>query len=304
MGNSLRSLSNDELRASLKSLKGREDRVLVEILEHIQEFERRRLYLSLGYPNLYAYLTKELGYSESAAFRRIESARFLYSNPELKPLVDQGRLTLTSISEIRIAVRAQEKVTNKTVDRTEQVNLARAVIDCSRKEAQKILAHSLPDYKPLEYERKQELVDGGIQITLRLTKPQRLKTDKAKDIMARTTSVQSTGLLLEKLCDFYLRKKDLTVVPTTQRLNPRIETVRKISSQLRSSIPMANRRAVFRRDRGRCQFQGPDGKLCGTTFGIEIDHILPVSRGGTNEVENLRCLCRAHNQWKADRVME
>jgi HNH endonuclease len=36
-------------------------------------------------------------------------------------------------------------------------------------------------------------------------------------------------------------------------------------------------------------------------FGLEIDHIEPVARGGEATVENLRLLCRAHNQYAAER---
>jgi 5-methylcytosine-specific restriction endonuclease McrA len=60
---------------------------------------------------------------------------------------------------------------------------------------------------------------------------------------------------------------------------------------------------VFRRDRGLCQFKTAEGKICGSRYQIEIDHIVPVSAGGTNSFENLRCLCRAHNQWKSDKIL-
>lgn len=34
---------------------------------------------------------------------------------------------------------------------------------------------------------------------------------------------------------------------------------------------------------------------------ITIDHIIPVSKGGTDDLENLRFLCRSHNTQKSDR---
>lgn len=36
---------------------------------------------------------------------------------------------------------------------------------------------------------------------------------------------------------------------------------------------------------------------------LNIDHVFPVSRGGTHAVENLQCLCRACNASKADKVL-
>jgi len=50
---------------------------------------------------------------------------------------------------------------------------------------------------------------------------------------------------------------------------------------------------VFRRDNGRCQSPHcqdmPEWFLCGREF--NVDHIVPISKGGTNDDSNLRVLC-------------
>ncbi|HEY2954716.1 MAG TPA: HNH endonuclease, partial [Candidatus Eisenbacteria bacterium] len=66
-------------------------------------------------------------------------------------------------------------------------------------------------------------------------------------------------------------------------------------------IPAAVRRAVHERDGGRCAFVSDAGKRCAATRFLEIDHIEPVARGGEATLENLRLLCRAHNQYAAER---
>lgn len=40
---------------------------------------------------------------------------------------------------------------------------------------------------------------------------------------------------------------------------------------------------------------------CGTVEDLTIDHITPLSKGGTDNLENLRLLCRPHNSKKGDR---
>lgn len=40
---------------------------------------------------------------------------------------------------------------------------------------------------------------------------------------------------------------------------------------------------------------------CGQTTDLTIDHIAPLSRGGTDELNNLRFLCRSHNSSKGDK---
>ena len=53
----------------------------------------------------------------------------------------------------------------------------------------------------------------------------------------------------------------------------------------------------------RCAFVSAGGHRCGKTGRLEIDHVTPVARGGSNAPDNLRVLCRAHNQYEAERVL-
>jgi hypothetical protein len=67
-------------------------------------------------------------------------------------------------------------------------------------------------------------------------------------------------------------------------------------------IPAAVKRAVRERDQGRCAFVSETGKRCESRSILQFDHIEPVARGGESTVENLRLLCRAHNQHAAERA--
>lgn len=298
----LRQLTNDELVENLKTLKGNEDHLLVSILEHIQEFENRKLFLEHGHPTLYSYLTKSLGYSENEAYRRIESARMLRTAPELTPLVEDGRLSLTALSEVRQAVRAQEKSSNEKMPKEKQVELAEAVVDCTKKEAQAVLAKKLPHYKPVTFEQKREITDGGMQITFRITKIQREKSDEARNLLANKGPVKNFAALHEGLCDFYLRKKDLAAQKSSSRSTQSFLSGQE--AERNSMIPIPLKRLVLVRDHKQCQFKTKSGDICGSRYQIHIDHIVPLSRGGKTELSNLRCLCRAHNQWKSDKPVE
>ncbi|MFA5137665.1 MAG: HNH endonuclease signature motif containing protein [Elusimicrobiota bacterium] len=71
----------------------------------------------------------------------------------------------------------------------------------------------------------------------------------------------------------------------------------------RRRIPHWVRDAVWARDAGRCTFVGPDGRRCAERGGLEFDHIIPWALGGTsNDPDNIRLLCRTHNQRAASRV--
>jgi len=73
---------------------------------------------------------------------------------------------------------------------------------------------------------------------------------------------------------------------------------KKENKNNRSSLPKALRHKILKRDRFTCQACGarsPDVEL-------EVDHKLPVSRGGTDEESNLTTLCKDCNRGKRDRV--
>ncbi|HEX7624538.1 MAG TPA: HNH endonuclease signature motif containing protein, partial [Anaeromyxobacteraceae bacterium] len=67
-------------------------------------------------------------------------------------------------------------------------------------------------------------------------------------------------------------------------------------------IPAEVKRAVWTRDGGRCQWPVASGGVCGSTRRLELDHVVPVARGGASTTANLRVTCRFHNQRAARQV--
>ena len=66
----------------------------------------------------------------------------------------------------------------------------------------------------------------------------------------------------------------------------------------RTALPPALRTKILKRDRSTCQACGaraPEVEL-------EVDHIIPVSKGGTDDEKNLTTKCRDCNRGKSDRV--
>jgi 5-methylcytosine-specific restriction endonuclease McrA len=65
-------------------------------------------------------------------------------------------------------------------------------------------------------------------------------------------------------------------------------------------VPDAMKRAVYERDGGRCAFVDSRGKRCEETGALEIDHVDGFARTHRHDVDELRLLCRAHNQHAAE----
>lgn len=97
-GQSLSTLSDDELFSELKRLVAVERESTVEVLRHLGEVDRRRAVEKTATPSLFVYCVRELGYSEGAAYRRIHAARCAREFPRIYILLRWGRLTLTTVS--------------------------------------------------------------------------------------------------------------------------------------------------------------------------------------------------------------
>jgi hypothetical protein len=116
------SLRDDELTARLYELRRRERQLQVEFLRHLAELDRRRLFLAAGFPSLFAYCTDYLGLTRSSAYRRVAAARLLAQFPVLAEYLDDGRLNLTTLVELRDVLEEErlDEVLSRAAGRSEE----------------------------------------------------------------------------------------------------------------------------------------------------------------------------------------
>jgi len=88
------------------------------------------------------------------------------------------------------------------------------------------------------------------------------------------------------------------LVPHLTLEGPR-EKARDTSSR---HIPDSIKREVYERDGGRCTFSDERGRRCGETGALEFDHIDGFARTHRHDVDRIRLLCRAHNQYAAEQI--
>jgi 5-methylcytosine-specific restriction endonuclease McrA len=79
-----------------------------------------------------------------------------------------------------------------------------------------------------------------------------------------------------------------------------VRLIEYIDVRTRQGRSASKRHNILIRDRFRCQYCG----LKGTAFELTLDHILPRSRGGRTEPDNLCAACFPCNQRKGDRTPE
>ncbi len=302
----IKKLSDSELLGRTQELVARERKLSTEILHHLMEVERRRLYALRGFSSLFEYCVKNLGYSESAAQRRISSMRLLREIPEVEEKIQSGHLSLSVLSQAQSFFRNEAKVQERPLAVEAKKEVLLKLEHKSTREAQRefLLRSSNPQFDYKE-ERIRPITPTHSEIKFVADEEMLNDIEKLKALLSHAHPNMSLTELMRMLLDLGLK-----------RYNPQRQVSRKSASKLeekvnaesaslpapagRTSIPAHIKRAVWQRDKGKCTFRDPLTKrCCESQKFLQIDHVHPLALGGDNELENLRLLCFEHNQLHA-----
>ena len=80
---------------------------------------------------------------------------------------------------------------------------------------------------------------------------------------------------------------------------PKKKSQKKNNSKRSRYISKSVRVAVLTRDNFRCVFCGRNSQQ----IELQIDHIFPFSKGGSNDINNLQTLCIDCNLGKSDQII-
>jgi hypothetical protein len=301
----LKQLKDSELLSQTKQLVQKERQVLTQILNHIREVERRKLFSDLGYQSLFEYAIKELQYSEGQAGRRIQAMRLIKEIPEIEKKIESGKLSLSNISQAQSYFREIKKMnTNQKLRSSEAVEIKmkfeaedklkilESLENKSVREGQKILIQMQPQIA-LTKEKERALTESHSEMRFILTEKVKKRLEELRSLLGVKGTNMSFADLVDymvgvSLHDLKLKKfgKKRTLIETT---TPTSEL--QHSKNLRY-VSRAVQLQVWNRDQGKCT-------NCGNQRNLNIDHIKPLALGGKSNSENLRLLCFHCNQRQA-----
>ena len=93
----------------------------------------------------------------------------------------------------------------------------------------------------------------------------------------------------------YFNKKYDKELEESQQAKEKIQIIENKSTTERERIPSGVRQNVWKRDGGKCV-------MCGSRERLEYDHIIPISKGGSNTERNIELLCEKCNRNKSDKI--
>jgi len=323
----LTELADAELLARVKSLVQSERRATAALVAHLAEVESRKLYLEEGCRSLFCYCTQILHLSEHAAYNRIEAARTIRRFPLVLAVFERGDVHLSAvkllapvltpenhqelltaakhkskreIEELIARVRPQPDIPPlvRKLPARKSVATATATATATAKEppaaataAEALFVPGAPPRPaavvPLAPERYK------VQFTASAATCDKLR--RAQELLRHRMPNGDVAEIFDMALDFLvgdLEKKKFAATDRPRQVG--------IATPGRSRhIPAEVKRAVWQRDQGRCAFVSPSGGRCTEHGQLEFDHVRPHGDGGSATVDNVRLLCRRHNQYEA-----
>lgn len=94
--NALRSVTDRHLVTALTTLTLLERAAIAKAIAALAEFDRRRLYLPLGFTSMFSFCTNKLRLSQDEALQRIAAARITQAYPAVLEYLERNAITLTT----------------------------------------------------------------------------------------------------------------------------------------------------------------------------------------------------------------
>lgn len=334
----LQNISNDELILRMQKLVRTERKVMHLVLMHIIEIDSRKLYADLGFDGMYSYLTKGLGYSESATYRRLQSARLLKQVPAVAEKIEDGSLNLSQLTQVQKCLKESAK-NGENISIEQTLSVLTKLQNKNSFETQKTLA--LEMNLPVElHERVRPQQDESVRLEITLTKEQFAELEQAKSLLSHICPDGNLSEVIATLAKKFNQSKFTGRKPThsaaaseTYQSSPieiciasdsyetdtsKVSFQRKSRSSFlagsalakqfspkgrRQYISVHTKRALLAKANNCCEYQDPKTRQkCSSKYKLEIDHRHPIALGGTNNIKNLRVLCQTHNALAARQV--
>lgn len=257
----LKHLTDSTLLKDTKYLASKERELTVQILHHIKEIDRRKLYSDLKYSSLYEYCIKELCYSEGSAQRRISVARMLKDMPEIEAKIESGELSLMNLV---LADKFMKQ--NDIKEPKKKKEVLKQIENLSKKECdQKLFEMSGQDRPKLT--------------TLIIKDETFVLLQKVRELSGKY--LNNDELLTEMSEQTILKIEKEKFKQTSPKKSPPPVEVKRV-------IPANLKRIVYLRDK-KCV-------KCGSVHKLNYHHRKPYALGGKTTVENIRPLCFNCNQ--------
>ena len=334
----LQSLSDDDLLRGLIDILSRTRRVEADLVAHIAEVDRRRLFAREAAPSMFVYCTQVLHLSEAEAYLRIRAARASRRFPLVLDMLADGRLHLSGLGKLtryltraggealllraaHLSKRQVEELVAEIAPRPDVAPSIRKLPERRMPEAPRdpvgvpaagsgASIQLRPDAVQ-EGEPGQVALEAAPKAVVEVLAPARYKVQFTADAELREMLARLQGLMRAEVPDGDIAAiVKRAVREKLERLEarrhgrtkvPRTTLAQSDTSPGSRHVAAAVRRVVCARDGHQCRYVDALGRRCPERHRLEYHHGRPFARGGDRTPINISLMCRAHNLLLAER---
>lgn len=307
------SLSNNSLISRLERALNRSAGVEAEVLALLAEVDARKLYAELGYPSMFEYCTRALHLSESMAYARIGVARAARRFPVILDCVGRRELHLAALrllvpqltpeNHLELLEQAKHKTRDEVAallaDRSPKPDVPSAIRRLpAGKPASKVTPRATPYSRSLRQCTPKPEPLGLERFKVQFTADAELhgKLREVQALLRHQIPNGDPAKIIDKALTLLLAEAKKKKFAQTRGARPS----KPINGRPSRHVPSAVKREIVQRDGASCSFVRPDGRTCGSRDFLEFDHQKPWSRFHRHQADEIRLLCRTHNQYTAE----
>jgi 5-methylcytosine-specific restriction endonuclease McrA len=290
-----------------------------DVIVHLMEIDRRRIYLDAACRSLFRYCIERLGYSEDEAGKRVRDAlrdtrrgvaELARRIPQALEELRSGAIHLTGLwllapvltgdnaANLLASARGNTRgqIEELIVRHFPKPDAPERV--CPEPEQLAMLAPSRPNTptnaanaaKPAKVA---PLSESRWSVQLSIGGELKAKIDEARQLLSHAVPNGDLATLVERAFDALLAQEK------KRRFGAGKPRKRRLSKPGSRHIPIELVREVTERDGGQCTFVDEKGNRCSAREQLTIEHRHPFALGGATTATNLCLLCAAHNRHTA-----
>jgi hypothetical protein len=324
-------LSDHALLERMPVLVRAERAASAEVIEHLVEIDRRRLYLDQACGSLYAYCQERLGYSEDESHTRVRVARVAQKLPSVLEALRRAAIHLTGLfllsnhltednhATLLAAARGKSR---RGLERLIAAWFPRPDVEQRMTPIAEQTALGLsgpggssgssgtsgpgatrpgtgdvrerPKLEPLSAERYRVEFTANAELAA--------KIEQARALVSHKLPSGDLAALFEQALDHLIRHETKRRTGAGRRSKNGASPMPRRANPDSRYVPVDVARQVWERDEWQCSFVDAQGRRCSERRFLTTEHRHPHALGGPPTVDNLCLLCAAHNAHTARQV--